>query len=157
MIDIGELVVFVLDEQRYALRLSAAERAVLAAYITPLPKAPDIVLGVINVRGTIVPVFNVRKRFGLPERELELDDHIFLAKTSQRTVALVVDQVTGVIDASEREVVEAELLVDGIQYVEGVLKLDDGMVFIHDLDRFLSVEEEETLESAMAARSESGQ
>ncbi len=88
----GQVVIFTLDEQRYALRLSSVERALSAVDITPLPKAPQIVLGIINIQGEIVPVVNMRARFGLPERGMGLSDQIILARTTRRKVALVADE-----------------------------------------------------------------
>ncbi|MBF8302857.1 MAG: cheW40H-4 [Candidatus Dadabacteria bacterium] len=68
---LNQLVVLTLDEQRYALHLSAVERIVRVVEVTPLPKAPEIVLGVVNVQGQIIPVINIRKRFstGLKSHE----------------------------------------------------------------------------------------
>lgn len=146
----AELVVFTLHEQRYALPLSAVERIVRAAEVTPLPKAPGIVLGIINVQGRVIPVLNIRKRFLLPEREIEVGDYFIIANTSTRTVALVVDEVRGVAKCSEEEVIDPKKILPGMEYVEGVLKLEDGMILIHDLDTFLSLEEEEALEDAIS-------
>src|SRR5277367_233894 len=70
----SHLVVFDLEEQRYALRLSAVEQVVRAVEITPLPKAPEIIRGVVNVHGRVVPVYHIRARFRLPEREIDLSD-----------------------------------------------------------------------------------
>jgi len=145
------IVLFTLGEERYALHLSAVERVVRAVEITLLPKAPEIVLGVINVQGRIVPVVNIRRRFRLSERELKLSDQIVIARTSRRTVALVVDAVGGVTELSGKEIVLPEEIVPQMQYVEGVVKLEDGLVLIHDLDRFLSLNEEITLDVAMNA------
>lgn len=144
-----DLFVFNLEEQSYALRLSSVERVVRAVEISALPKAPEIVMGVINVQGRIVPVMNIRKRFGLPEREPSLNDQLVLAKTSRRSVAFICEGVHGVIEKNEAGITGKEEIVPGLEHVEGVVKLDSGMVFIHDLDRFLSVEEENTLDSAM--------
>ena len=143
------LVVFSLDEGRYALRLAAVGQIVRAVEITPLPQAPGIILGIVNVQGRIVPVFDIRKRFRLPERETALGDHLLLARTARREVAFVADRVLGVVTRAEEEMTRAERIVPGLDYVEGVVKLDDGLVFIHDLDTFLSVEEQRTLESAL--------
>lgn len=144
-----QLLVFTLDEQRYALHLSAVERIVRSLEITPLPKAPEIVLGAVNIQGKVFPAFNIRKRFNLPEREISLNDHLILAHTSRRPVALVADEVSGVIDRSEREVVAAEEILPRMEYVEGVVRLEDGMILIHDLNKFLSLEEEIKLEEAV--------
>ena len=100
MIQVHQLVVFTLDEQRYAVPLSAVERIVRLVEITPVPHTPEIILGVINVQGRILPVVNIRRRFRLPARELHPSDHLLIARTSKRTVALVVDAVSEVITLS---------------------------------------------------------
>jgi purine-binding chemotaxis protein CheW len=146
------LVIFALDAQRYALRLAAVDRIARAVEITPLPQAPDIVLGLINVQGQVIPVVNPRRRFRLPERDLDLSDRLIIARTSKRPVALVVDSVAGLIEVSGQEIVAAETLLGRADYVEGVLRLADGLVLIHDLDEFLSLDEERALERAMGGQ-----
>ena len=144
------LVAFLLDQYRYAVYLSVAQRVVRAVEITPLPRAPNIVLGVINVQGEIVPVVNVRRRFDLPEREIEPNDQLLLARASRRLVALAADAVIGVIECPPSSVIVSERVLPGLEYVEGVVKLEDGLVLIHDLDKFLSLEEEGQLDSALS-------
>jgi purine-binding chemotaxis protein CheW len=143
------LVVFTLDNQRYALHLSAVDRTVRMVEITPLPKAPDIVHGVITVNGRIVPVLDIRRRFGLAERRTGLSDHLIIARTAKRAVALVVDGVNDVIERPAGEIIPPAAIVPGMEHVEGVVKLEDGMVFIHDLDGFLSLDEEQALEAVI--------
>lgn len=150
MDSIRQLVVFALDEQRFAIPLQAVERVVRAVEITPLADAPEFVLGVINVQGRVVPVFDVRGRFRLPARELELNDQFVIAQNSRRTVALVVDAVIGVEACAESEVTSAEQILHGLHCVAGVLKREDGMILIHDLDEFLSLRQEAALEDAMS-------
>lgn len=144
-----QLVVFGLDEQRYALRLSAVERVVQAAAIDPLPGSPEIVLGVVNLQGRMIPAVDIRKRFGLPAREMGLGDHLIISRTTRRDVALLVDAVFDVVTRVETEITPANQIVPGLDYIEGVIKLEDGLALIHDLDAFLSLEEEEALEAAM--------
>lgn len=144
-----QLVVFTLDQQRYALYLSTVDRVVLTVEVTPLPKAPAIVLGVINIQGEIIPVINIRKRFHLTDQELKVSDHIVIAHTSRRAVALIVDAVSGILELSEERIVAAERILPRTEYVEGVVKLEDGLVLIHDLDKFLSLGEERELDGAM--------
>ena len=149
MDSLSQLVVFTLDEQRYALRLHSVERIVRVVEITPLPKAPDIVLGVINVQGRVIPVVNIRKRFLLPERETNLSDQLIIANTSKRPIALLTEAVNEVIEESGERVITSEEILPGIKYIEGVVKFEDGMILIHDLDKFLSLEEEKVLDEAM--------
>lgn len=142
------LVVFTLDGQ-YALHLRNVERVVHAAEVTLLPRSPNIVLGVINAQGSILPVLNVRRRFRLMEREMEPSDRLIIARTSQRRVALLVDSVTGVIERSKDDVVPAGAIVPGTEYVEGVTTLEENILLIHDLDGFLSLDEEGALDNAL--------
>jgi purine-binding chemotaxis protein CheW len=146
-----QLVVFTLDEQRYAVALPAVQRIVRMVEITPVPHTPEIVLGVINVQGWIVPVVNLRRRFRLPERELHLSDQLLIAHTSRRPVALVIDAVIEVITLAEQDVIAGEKILPHLEYVAGVVKGADGLILIHDLDRFLSLDEEHALHDAIDA------
>lgn len=145
-----QLVVFTLHEQRYALRLAVIERIVRIAAITALPSAPAIVLGIVNIQGRIVPVVDPRTRFGLPIRDVELSDHLIVARTSRRPVALRVDAVKGVMEYSRSQLATTQGAPLDARYVEGVLKLEDGLVLIHDLDTFLSPLEDRQLAQALA-------
>lgn len=152
-------VIFRLDEVRCALRLSSVIRALRAVEITPLPNAPSIVMGVINLGGRIIPVVSLRRRFSLPERDLRLADQLLIAMTSGgmshggRTLALVVDEVVGVLDLSAQETA-AENILPGLEHLHGVAKTPDGLVFVYDLDTFLSLEEEEALAESLRRQPE---
>jgi len=145
----GQIIVFSLDKRRYGLALSAVERVVRMVDVTPLPLAPALVFGVVNVQGRVIPVVNPRRRFRLPERDFKLSDQLLIARTARRTVAFVVDGVSDVLEYSLEQAVGVNEIVPGIQYVEGVVKLSDGLVLIHDFDKFLSLEEEQALDVAI--------
>lgn len=150
----AEYAVLCFDELRVALPLPFVERVVRAVYLTPLPDAPEIILGVINVEGRIVPVVNMRRRFLLPQREIALTDRLVIAHTGQRSVALVADAVSGIAEYAEPDIVSADAILPGLEYIDGVVKLSDGLVLIHNLDRFLSLEDVESLDRAMATSGE---
>lgn len=149
MNDPMQFVVFRLDVQRYALALASVDRIVRAVALTPLPKAPDIVLGVIDVGGGVLPVLNLRRRFGLPERDIRLTDQFLIARTSRRPVVLVVDEVQEVTVRMDSRIVDPAQIVPGLRHVHGVVRLGDGLVLIHDLDTFLSLDEMHALDEAM--------
>ena len=144
-----QLVLFTLDDRRIALKLFSVERVIRAVVIAPLPGAPSIVLGVINVEGTVVPVVDMRSRFGLSARPPDIDDQYILVRTSTRILAVVADEVKGAIEADMENVVKGDTVLPGLDYVEGILKLKGKIALIHDLDRFLSLEEEKALDSAL--------
>ncbi len=142
-------VVFSLDAGRYALPLAVVERILRAAEVTPLPSAPPIVLGAIDVEGRVLPVFNVRRRFGMPERQLEPTDQFVIARSAHRTVVLVVDAALGVLQSLPSETISAASIVTGLEHIQGVIRLSDGLVLIHDLDLFLSAEEGRALDESL--------
>jgi purine-binding chemotaxis protein CheW len=134
-------VAFTLDNQKYALHLSAVEKIAQAAEIIPLPKAPDIVMGVINIQGRIVPVVNIRRRFQLPERDINIEDHFIVCRTDRMNVAILVDTVLDIIECSPKDIIEQADILTDMDYVEGVVKSAEGMILIHDLNKFLSTNE----------------
>jgi purine-binding chemotaxis protein CheW len=149
MIKATKLVVFHLEAQRYALYLEAVERVVRAVQVTPLPEAPLTVLGIINAQGTLRPVIDVRKRFGLALREPELSDRLILARLPRHPVALLVDAVEGVLVPDESLLAPAERIAPALEITAGAVKLEDGLILISDLERFLSLEDEKKLKTAL--------
>lgn len=150
----NSLLAFRLDQRTFALPLAQTERAVLAVEITPLPRAPAIVSGIVNVGGRIVPVIDLRRRFGLPERDIELTDRLLLACTAHRPLAMIVDAVLGVVACEEKDCVPIDQIVAGTGYLRGIAKSPGGMILIHDLDTFLSLEEGQALDCALATTGE---
>jgi purine-binding chemotaxis protein CheW len=152
------LVIFSVEEQRFGLDIATVQRVLRAVALTPLPNAPAIILGLANVRGVVVPVFDIRRRLGLPEREVRPSDHLLMAQAGARTVGLMVDAVHHTVAWDAKAAVGANDLVPGMagtlpgrgECIQGVAKLDGGLVYIYDLARFLSLEEEAALESALA-------
>jgi purine-binding chemotaxis protein CheW len=145
------LVVFRLDEHRFALLLPSVERIVRSVAVTALPKAPELVLGAIDVQGRIVPVYDVRRGFRLPPREIRLTDQLVIARTRFRPVAFVVDQAEGVVERPASAIVSAGHLGSGLAHLRGVVRLADGLAVIHDLDEFLSIDDMQALEQALQA------
>lgn len=146
---IDQWVVFRLDAGRYALPLHCVERIVRAVRVTALPPAPAAVLGVINVAGRVLPVFNVRQRFGLPERAVDPADQFLIARAAGRTVVLAVDTVSGVFEQSAAALNDSGSLPPGLAHIQGVISIADDLVLIHDLEAFLSTDEAQALDAAM--------
>lgn len=149
-IDGRKIVLFSLDEPRYALSVSDVVRVVRAVEITPLPKAPDVVLGVINFHGEIIPVIDIRKRFHLPQRDMQLEDQFIIARTSQRLVAIIVDSVNGVYQLEHHQDVQTGESFPYTEYLSGIASIDHTIILVNDLEKFISVEEEQHLKEAIA-------
>lgn len=141
-----QILVFLLGGYRYALPISCIRTVVRAVEITPLPKGPEIVLGLFNLRGDIVPVVDLRARFALPKRELSPDDRFIIAWTGTRHVALHVEALETVLAVLPEKV---HAPVPGTAHLAGIAALDDGIVLIADLAGFLSLEEERQIDKAL--------
>ncbi len=138
--------VFDLDEQRYAIKLSAVEKVIRAVQITNLAEAPEFLLGLINLQGNIIPVIDIRRALHLPDRELELSDRIIIAKISGRVIAFAVDNVDDIVEPTSDEIHNARSIYPGMEdYIEGVGKLRDNTVLLYDINKLLSMSDIEEL------------
>ena len=143
------LLVFQLDAQRYALHLAAVLRVLPMMAIEPLPSAPAVIAGIINVAGSVLPVLDARRRFGLPARDVRLSDVLVLVRTRTRSFALAADGVMGLIERDLAEITPAAALSPDTRHVAGVVKLDDGLALIHDVETFLVAAEQAQLDEAL--------
>lgn len=148
------VVVFVIDGQRYALHLSVVERVVRMVEVATLPKAPAIMLGVINFHGQIIPAIDIRRRFGRSPSHYGLTACLLVARTSRRKLALPVDKVIGIHAVPSENVTAPDAVLPGIGLVAGIAALSDGILLIHDLDTFLSLDEERRLTEALEENAE---
>lgn len=145
----GKVVAFFVNEMRFGLPLEAVERVVHAPWVTALPSAPSVVLGIIDFHGKAVAVVSLRRRFGLPERPIELADRLVVAHTGRRLVALHVDAVEEVVACPEEVIIAPDSIVPGINQVAGIALLEDGLLFIQDLGSVLSLDEDRALGRAL--------
>jgi purine-binding chemotaxis protein CheW len=144
-------VLFAIDDGRFALPLASVERIVRAAEVTPLPQAPDAILGALDVAGDILPVFSLRRRLDLPDRPLRAADQFVIAHTVRRRVVLCVDSALALHDEPGDQPVDRASLAPGLTHIRGVFSLPDGLVLIHDLEQFLTDDENDSLDAALSA------
>lgn len=146
-----KLLAFRLKECLCALYLEQVLQVVAAVEATPLPQAPEAVIGAIDLHGEVIPLLSIRKRFGFVDRGIETQDQYIIAKAGGRVVALAVDEVRQIVERSTREIVAAERIIGKLPHIDGVIQLEDGLALIHDLDKFLSLDERRDLDAAIAA------
>jgi purine-binding chemotaxis protein CheW len=142
---VDEFLEFEVDAQRYGIRATDVIEVLRAVTMVELPNAPRIVAGVVTVRGVVVPVLNLRTRFGLPPRRAELADQLIVAWAGERRIALPVDRAVDLVRVRPRDIEDAARLVPGMAHVAGMAKLPDGLMLIHDLRTFLSRAEADAL------------
>ena len=143
--DTSYFLVFGVAEMTHALALSVVDKVELAVEVTPFPEAPRVVIGAINWRGQILPVLSMRRRLRVPERSVIASDRIIIVQSSRRRLGLMVDEIIGVRQIQRRDFTSAESLSDGLGCLAGATRDNDGLVLIHDLELFLSQEDEKAL------------
>jgi purine-binding chemotaxis protein CheW len=141
---------FRIDTLRLALPLDAVLRTTRAAEITPLPGAPSVVAGAINIAGDVLPSLDLRRRLGLPARPLELDDCFVLVQGGQRVLAILASEVSGVAEYPASACVAPSRVTPGLEGLAGVVTCEDGLVLIHDPDRFFDLDQARMLDGALA-------
>jgi purine-binding chemotaxis protein CheW len=149
MQSVVRLLTFELDAQRFGLPMADVREVVRVAAFVPLPKAPQVIEGVLNFRGSAVPVLDIRARFGLPSRAVRTSDHLVVARAGDRTAAIRVDRVADLIEAAAKDIEDVAAVTPARGYVSGVLKLPGDLILIHDLATFLSAAEAADLDRAL--------
>ena len=136
-----DVIIFSIDGQYFALDLAIIHRVVLAAEITPLPHAPEIIMGAINIQGVVTPVINMRKVLGFPGREVELNDQMILCGLHGKTMALWVDGVIKIGTFGNEQLIPANQVLTNSDGVEHVIKDQGRLILLYDLEQLLSSQE----------------
>ena len=134
---------FSLDNDLYAVDIMRIKEIIRPQKLTPLPQAPSFIDGIINLRGAVIPVVDMRKRFGMPARELTASTRLLIVRLSAQTLGLVVDDVTEVITVPVKDIKPPPTVSAGLiaNYLLGVCLSGENMVMLLDIDRLLSINE----------------
>ena len=138
-----QLVGFRLDNEDYAIAIMKIQEIILMKPITRIPQVPDFIEGLINLRGSVIPIVNLRKRFGLAPRELDDETRTIVVNIHDKTVGCVVDAVTQVMRINRDQVQPPPLGVLAVnhRYLSGLAKLDDRLLIILDIDKLFDADE----------------
>ncbi len=142
-----QLVVFELENEKYGVDIASVEGIIKMQEITRLPHAPEFIEGITNLRGTIVPVVDLRTRFGLSRKEPTRDTRIVIANMDGSKVGIIVDAVTQVIRVPEDRIEPPPQMSVTINsaFIKNIAKLESELVILLDLGKVLSSEERESL------------
>jgi purine-binding chemotaxis protein CheW len=146
-----QLVGFFIGEEMFGVDILTVQEIIRDALITPIPDAPDFLEGVINLRGSIIPVIDLRKRLKLVQpAHLDPDGWIIILTVEGRVTGFVVDRVTKVLNVPENSIKPPpDIVVAGLksQYIQGVCKLDQRLLILLEFSRILMVDEIKKLKS----------
>ena len=145
--DLLQLVTFSIGSEEFGVDILKVIEIIRTMEITKVPKAPAFVEGVINLRGLVIPIIDLRRRFGLAEKAGDSDTRIIVIEINGMSVGFVVDSVSEVLRIPANTVEPAPPVVAGVDsdYISGVGKLEDRLLILLDLDKLLSADDLESL------------
>ena len=149
MSEIQQYVVFLLNEQTYGIEVPKIKEVVSYRKITPLPNMVGFIKGIINLRGVVLPVFDLRGKFNLSETTYTPFHIIIVMEISGRAMGVIVDEISDVVELSPDEVQAPSNLPHNVQteYIKGIGKKEHELIVLLDIDRLLSSEELEILDA----------
>ena len=151
-----QLVVFELSGESYGVDIGAVNTIIRMQPITHVPRAPEFVQGVINLRGSIIPVIDLRTRFGLPAFEETKASRIVVVETGADVMGMIVDAVTETLSLSSGAIEPPASIVTGADslYLRGVAKAEDRLIIMLDIEKILTAADNEAIERASIQHAE---
>lgn len=142
-----QLVVFSVADEIYGVDIHQVKEIIRVPEITRVPRTPDFVEGVVNLRGSVIPVLDLRKRFGFSAGEASSDQRIVVMEMGEQTVGMIVDSVSEVLQVDVERIEPASPYVVTVdsQYISGIAKLGERLIILLDANRVLSLEEREAV------------
>lgn len=143
-----QLVVFNVDEQIYGVDIMQVHSIERFQEIVKIPNTPEYIEGMINLRGEVHPIVNMRKKFGLPQVEATDDTKIIIVSTQGIKVGFIVDVVKEIQRVGEEDVVAPPKIVSGFdrKFIKNIAKVEYGMITVLDIDYILSAEEKKAVQ-----------
>lgn len=145
-----QIVAFSLGSELYGVDISKVREIIPSQKIVRVPRAPEFVEGIINLRGRVIPVLDLRKHFGLPRSQSAEDQRIILVEDEYDSIGVVVDAVSSVMQIPVDSIEPPAQVIVGpdVEYIEGIAKVDDDLIVLVDLTKIISDAEKRTLKEA---------
>lgn len=142
-----KMIVFQLEDEEYAVPVNQIGSIEKSLPITRVPRTAPYVKGVINLRGVVIPIIDLRLRFSMKETDLKESTRIIIAQVEDKEVGLVVDAANDVIDIPEIEIEPAPEVIESVvaDYITGVAKVDNRLFILLDLYKVLSLDESDDI------------
>jgi len=141
--EVKQLISFMVGEEEFGLEILKIKEVIRIQQITKLPKAPSFVKGVINLRGDVIPVIDLREKFGLEGKDYGSMTRVIVVEVGGKSIGMVVDSVSQVIRVPIDQIEPAPPMVGGLaaEYLEGVAKMEDRLIILVRIDKILSMDE----------------
>lgn len=141
--EVSQWVTFRLDEEKYGIDVMLVREVLRESEIAPVPGAPHYVLGIINLRGNVVPVIDTRRRFGLAPKAMDEDSRIIIVELAEQWVGMVVDAVAEVMDVPVSQVEKTPDVGndESSKFIQGVSRQEEELLILVELDRLFATED----------------
>ncbi|WP_066192481.1 chemotaxis protein CheW [Gracilibacillus timonensis] len=149
---VTKTIIFKLDQQEFGASIAQIRSIERLEEIVPIPQTSEFIKGIINLRGSVTPIIDLRTRLGLEQTETDDQTRILIANVRDVQVGFIVDEATDVLDIDTERIDEAPELVQHIdyRYLKGVAKIEDrGMILLLDLDQVLTVQEADEVQQVV--------
>jgi purine-binding chemotaxis protein CheW len=149
-----QLVSFTLAKELYGIEITKVREIILITDITRIPETPDFLKGLINLRSMVIPVIDLRVRFGLPEGEVTDESRIMVIQACGKTIGIMVDAVSEVLRVKQDQISPPPPTVAGLgrDYLSGLVKLDEKLLILLDIDKIFNEEEMLAMKGTIAAK-----
>ena len=147
-----QLVSFRLAQEEYGIEITKVQEIILMGEITRVPQTPEYIKGLINLRSTVIPIVDLRLRFGLPSESPTDETRIMVVNVVGKTIGIIVDAVSEVLRISHEQIAPPPPTVAGLgrEYLTGLVKLDSRLLILLDIDKILGRDEAAAVASAAA-------
>ena len=144
-------VIFRLDHEEYGLNIMQVNGIEKYQEVVKVPNAPKYIEGIINLRGEVLPIYSLRKKFNLELKEINDDTKIIVVNTNDMMIGFVVDSVTEILQIEDDTIEPAPKIVTGVnrKYIKSVAKQEGRMIILIDIDLIVSDEEKAELEEVV--------
>ena len=144
----GKFLTFILGSEVYGIEILKVREIIKLMDITTVPQTPDYMKGVINLRGKVIPIVDLRSKFSMPEVEHTQETCIIVAEVNTTSIGIIVDSVSEVSNINSDEIEEAPQLGQGIDtnFILGLGKTKERIIILLDIELVLSSEDLEIVE-----------
>jgi len=145
-----QLVSFRLAQEEYGIEITKIQEIILMGEITRVPQTPHYIKGLINLRSTVIPIVDLRLRFGMSEEEVTDETRIMVVNVVGKTIGIIVDAVSEVLRVNEEQIAPPPPTVAGLgqEYLTGLVKFDSRLLIMLDIDQILGEEGNAAVEAA---------